>query len=229
MAIKLKSTKDYSANGVKVLVYGRAGVGKTTLCATAPNPIIISAEAGLLSIAGKDIPTIEIHNIDELFEAYEFICSEDCKKLGIQTVCLDSISEIAEQCLAEEKKKNKDGRKAYAETSDRMAAILRTFRDIPDKNIVFIAKQDKVQDDQSALHYGPSMPGNKFAQGMGYFFDEVFALNIGEDEDGTYRYIQTQPDTLYEAKDRSGALNDVEKADLTYIFDKIKGVTENED
>ena len=44
MAINLKSTADLSANGVKALVYGQAGAGKTTLAATMPHPIILSAE-----------------------------------------------------------------------------------------------------------------------------------------------------------------------------------------
>ena len=37
--------------GAKILVYGAAGSGKTTLCSTGPGKIlIISAEAGLLAI-----------------------------------------------------------------------------------------------------------------------------------------------------------------------------------
>ena len=43
MAINLKTTKAYAQNGVKVLVYGQSGAGKTTLIKTAPKPIILSA------------------------------------------------------------------------------------------------------------------------------------------------------------------------------------------
>ena len=50
MAIQLKNTAQVSVQGLKVLVYGHAGAGKTTLAASMPNPIIISAEGGLLSI-----------------------------------------------------------------------------------------------------------------------------------------------------------------------------------
>ena len=39
MAINLKNTADAHSNGVKILVYGHAGVGKTTLATTMPNPI----------------------------------------------------------------------------------------------------------------------------------------------------------------------------------------------
>ena len=221
MAIKLRSTKDYSSTGIKVLVYGRAGVGKTTLCATAPAPLIISAESGLLSIADRDVPYIEIHSVDDLYEAYDFATSEQAE--AFQTICLDSISEIGEQILAQAKEDNKDGRKAYMDTQDKVTGLLRSFRDIPHKNVVFVAKQEKMQDDTGAIHFGPSMPSSKLSQNIGYFFDEVFCLNIGQDEEGSYRYLQTQPDTLYEAKDRSGKLDIIEKPDLVSVFNKIRG------
>ncbi len=60
MAINLKSTGSLAANGVKVLVYGAAGAGKTSLIKTLPNPVVLSAEGGLLSISDADIPFIEV-------------------------------------------------------------------------------------------------------------------------------------------------------------------------
>jgi len=58
MAIKLKSTGSLSANGVKMLVYGAAGSGKTTLVKTLPNVIVLSAEGGLLSIQDTNLRTL---------------------------------------------------------------------------------------------------------------------------------------------------------------------------
>ena len=48
MAINIKTTGSLAANGVKVLVYGQAGAGKTSLIKSLPNPIVLSAEGGLL-------------------------------------------------------------------------------------------------------------------------------------------------------------------------------------
>ena len=45
MAITLKSTKGLHAHGVKCLVYGHAGAGKTSLIPTLPAPIVLSASA----------------------------------------------------------------------------------------------------------------------------------------------------------------------------------------
>lgn len=221
MAIKLISTRDCVNNGIKVLVHGRPGVGKTTLCATAPKPIIISAESGLLSLRGHDIPVLEVSQIEDLYDAYDYVISE--KGQEYETICLDSVSEIAERILAAEKDACKDGRKAYGNMQDRMEALLRSFRDIPGKNVYFSCKQEKIQSDTGALLLGPSMPGKNLSQGIGYFFDEEFCLAVGRDDEGTYRYLQTQPDDSVEAKDRSGALAMIEKPDLSYIFEKIKG------
>lgn len=224
MAIQLRSTKNFGADsGVKVLVYGRPGAGKTRLCATAPNPIILSAESGLLSLAESDIPYIQIASIKDLNEAYAWLTeSEDAA--GYQTVCLDSVSEIAEQVLATEKGNFADGRKAYGEMQDRMTRLLRAFRDLPGRNVYFSAKMEKTQSDEGLMLYGPSLPGKTLTQGVGYFFDEEFALVTIKDSEGNLqRVLQTFSDTSYEAKDRSGKLDFYEAPDLSKVFRKIGG------
>ena len=50
MAIKLTNT-NIIPQYVNLLVYGEAGSGKTTLCGTASDTLIISAEGGLLALA----------------------------------------------------------------------------------------------------------------------------------------------------------------------------------
>lgn len=51
MALKWTTTDRASiSQGVKMLVYGASGSGKTGLCATLPAPLIISAEGGLLRL-----------------------------------------------------------------------------------------------------------------------------------------------------------------------------------
>jgi hypothetical protein len=106
MAIQLKRTDGLSANGVKMLVYGASGAGKTTSIATLPAPIILSAEGGLLSLAGADIPFIEISSMTDLMEAYTWLTTSS-EASGFESVALDSISEIAEVCLNAEKKGDK--------------------------------------------------------------------------------------------------------------------------
>ena len=223
MAINVKTTGSLSANGVKVLCYGAAGAGKTSLIKTLPNPIVLSAEGGLLSIQDADLPYIEITDMATLQESYKWL-TESADAKGFQSVALDSISEIAEVVLNAEKKATKDPRQAYGAMQEQMADIIRAFRDIGGKNVYMSAKLEKTQDEQGRILYGPSMPGNKTGQALPYFFDEVLALRVEKDAEGnTQRALMCDSDGLWLAKDRSGKLAAWEAPDLGAIIAKIGG------
>lgn len=223
MAIQLQSTKGLSQSGVKMLVYGQAGAGKTSLIPTLPNPVVFSAEGGLLSIADSEVPFIEVTDMETLYEAYQW-ATESHEAKGFESICLDSISEIAEVVLSAEKKKTKDPRQAYGALQDIMGDLIRAFRDIPGKHVYMSAKLEKAQDEQGRMLYSPSMPGNKLAQSLGFFFDEVFALRVEKGEDGkNIRMLQCDTDGLWQAKDRSGKLDPWEMPDLGEIIRKIGG------
>ena len=222
MAIQLKNTSDVHTNGIKALVYGSAGAGKTTLATTMPKPIIISAEGGLLSIQNAGLPYIEVSSMETLMEAFSYVEGKDGEKY--QSVILDSISEIAEVVLVHEKSINKDGRAAYGEMAVQMTSIIRAFRDLPGKNVLFTAKVEKAQDESGRILYSPSMPGNKVAQSLPYFFDLVLPLRVEKDADGVVqRALMCYPDGIWTAKDRSGKLDQWEAPDLGAIIAKIGG------
>lgn len=223
MAVNLRNTNTVAINGLKVLVYGEAGSGKTTLIKTLPKPLILSAEAGLLSLRKENLPFIEIHTVEELRDAAKWLeTSVEAKQF--ESVALDSISEIAEVVLSNEKTLNKDGRAAYGNMNDIMAKVIRSFRDLTNKHVYFSAKMEKAQDETGAMLFAPSMPGKTLTQGLPFFFDEVFALRVGRDEKGeTRRMLMCRPDGMWTAKDRAGALETWEEPDLGAIIAKIGG------
>jgi len=221
MAINLKRTNALAADGVKILVYGHAGAGKTSLIKTLPQPLILSAEAGLLSLAGVDIPYLEIVDAASLKEAYQWVVGS-AEAQDFQSIALDSISEIAEVVLNAEKKATKDPRQAYGAMQEQMADIIRAFRDLPGKNVFFTAKLEKATDEMGRILYSPSMPGNKTGQALPYFFDEVLALRVERDEEGVpQRALMCDGDGVWLAKDRSGRLDSWEAPDLGEIIKKI--------
>jgi hypothetical protein len=225
MAISLKRTGGLAANGVKLLVYGQAGAGKTSLIKTLPHPVVLSAEGGLLSLQDADLPYLEITSMEDLHEAYAWVADSDHK-----SVALDSISEIAEVCLNTEKKlkvngKLVDPRQAYGAMQEQMADIIRAFRDLPGRHVLMTAKLEKTQDEMGRVLYSPSMPGIKTGQALPYFFDEVLALRVEKDAEGnTQRALMCDSDGLWLAKDRSGKLGGWEAPDLGEIINKIGGV-----
>ena len=150
MAINLKTTSTLASNGAKILVYGQAGAGKTTLAATLPAPIILSAEGGLLSIQDANLPYIEVTSMSTLMEAYTWLRDSHEAK-DYQSVALDSISEIAEVVLNAEKKSNKDPRAAYGAMQEQMADIIRAFRDLTGRHVYMSAKLEKTQDEMGRV------------------------------------------------------------------------------
>lgn len=230
--LTLTTTDQFSlANGIKMLVYGKSGVGKTRLAGTAPqatveeggHAIIVSAEGGLLSLRGVSIPVIEIKTLDDLNRAHDYLIGP----AGAQywTIIIDSISEIAEKVLANAKAGTKDGRQAYGQLADQMWETIRSLRDIKGKHVVMIAKAEFSKDQNGVTRWMPSMPGNRLTQGLAYYFDIVGHLGTYQAAGGPHTSLQFHADLQYEAKDRSGSLDFFEYPDLKAIFNKIYGVT----
>lgn len=241
MALQFTTAEEASSlSGIKALVYGGAGLGKTALVATLPSPVLISAESGTLSLkkanleriwgAGRadisyHIPTIVIQTMEDLEDAYQW-SSRSQEAQAFQSIALDSVSEMAEAVLNNAKRTVRDPRQAYGELIEKMETKVRQFRDLQNRHVYFAAKQDTLKDELlGSTRYGPSMPGQQLGKHMPYFFDEVFCLRIGVNpqDQSNYRFLQTQPDLQYEAKDRSGALAPVEPPHLGHVFSKILG------
>jgi hypothetical protein len=226
MSLKDKiKTPDKLVNkqGAKLLVYGQAGAGKTYATQTMPgNVLVISAEAGLLSI--KDAPNvsaIEVSNYDDLREVYSALKSGE---LVYDSVCLDSVSEISEILLVHEKGRNKDGRMAYQNVAEAVTSLMRSFRDL-DMHVLFLCKEGKDNND-GVFFFGPKMASKPLGDSITYFFDEVLALRILDDQDDdgnpiAARWLQTRIGQGYTAKDRSGKLEPFEKPDLTALIAKL--------
>jgi len=210
----------------KILVYGGSGVGKTTLIASLTGKILIlSAESGLLSLAGADIDcdVVEVKTMDDLRMAYADLRHSD----EYAWVVLDSVSEIAEVVLSAEKAKTKDPRQAYGALQDEMVKIMRSFRDLT-CGVYFAAKLNATKDEASGrVSYGIGMPGAKLGEAIPYLFDEVFRMVVIDEDDGkggkvSSRYLMTATDGKSVAKDRSGRLDPWEPADLGAVVAKIK-------
>lgn len=226
-------------NGIKVVVYGQAKVGKTCLIGTCPNPIIFSAERGLLSLrnnpATRNIVAAEIHSIKDFTDARDW-CLKSAEAKKFDTYCLDSISEIAEICLIEEKEKTAistpkgkkpNGFEPYMALGDQVMGVLREFRDFPGKHVMFIAKQEFDKDGDTGISmFRPSMPGRQLTNQLPFMFDEIlqlvrFTQKNEQGMDIPYNALRTSADSQNVAGDRSGSLDLWEPANISHIINKI--------
>lgn len=233
--------------GVKILTYGDSGMGKTVLCATLPQPfVIVSTENGLLSLSVRNLTKIFIglglepdqaeeraigvkqqqviivRNGLQLRKTHEYLMTH---MNNFRSVAWDSASETAEVMLGAAKAVKSDGRQAYGEVADLIAEYFKKFRDtLPGKHIHIVAKQGSVQDlVTGGVKYGPDFPGKQLGPATPYFLDETFRIGVGTDPatNSNFRFLQTQPNEQFTAKDRSGMLDQWERPDLAAIIDKI--------
>lgn len=235
--MKVISTKNLSQNRLKILIYGQAGVGKTSLAATLKEKVlVISAEAGLLSLAGHDIDSIDVTADDNgepipkekrakrLGEVFGYVCSDEAKK-KYQWLFLDSLTEISQnmlEALAEVYTDPKDTIKMWGDYNKKARSLIKSFRDLPYYNVIMTALETIDKDENNRRYLRPEMQGGVGKQLTG-FFDEVLHMYIDDTTEKPQRAILCQPKENIQAKDRSGRLSVLEKPDLQAIADKIRG------
>lgn len=217
--LEILSTRNVSAKqGVKIMGYARSGIGKTYLIKTAPKPFALSSERGLLSLQKENIPYVNIRLISDLDKMLTWLYQRGDDE-RIQTVCLDSITDIADTVVENELTLQKDPRKAYGILYSEVMKRYKWFRDLPYRHVYFIAQQESVKDEVTgAVMWGPSFPGQKLTVKSPYLFDETFQLIVDKNQQ---RWLRTRPDFQNEAKDRSGVLDEFEPANLTTVINKI--------
>lgn len=221
------------SHGVKILVYGNAATGKTLMIPTCPKPLVISVENGLLSLKKSniqrvfgvntpgisyEIPVAKITTVEGLTNVYEWV--KNSNRGQYSTICLDSLSEIAEIILKNALANNKDGRMAYGDLAEQLVELCKAFRDLEGVNVYFSAKMGLCEDSNL---FGPSFPGRVLNREIPYLFDELFQMQVLADNAGNpVRVLRTSADATHNAKDRSGALDPRgEFPNISHLISKI--------
>ena len=230
MALDVKGAKDVHIGGLKCLIYGTAGTGKTTLASTLDpeRTLIVSFESGLLSLldepGAEHLQYIEVSTLKELNQVYTELLKPEYQK-QFDNIFIDSLSEISELVLATVKadpkvyKGMQDNMKLYMITQEEMVKISKAFRDLKGYNIFMTALADTKTIKMKEVSV-PAMVGQKLGTKMLSLFDFIFFMAV---EDDGKRKLYTQPTPVTEGKSRSRKLLEKEDADLGSILNKIKG------
>ncbi len=231
--MKIQSTDKINTQYIKAVVYAPSGNGKTTLAKTLKDykPLVISAEGGLMSLQGSGIDFVDITTDNEgklipkekrgerLREAYQFANSEEARK-KYNVIILDSITEMG-QCVHDATKllypDPKNTLQMWGEYGNRMRDLVKAFRDLPGYHVLFTCLSKLDKDENGKRFQGFDLAG-KIGEQLPAFFDLVMYLQV--DGEGNRSLVCQQTDTLF-AKDRSGKLDKVEKADLGLVFKKM--------
>lgn len=217
--MNITTTKGYGASSLTALVHGPPGSGKTFAARTCPGrTLVVSAEAGLLSLRDCELDVAEIRTFDDLKHVYFLLNDGD---QPYEWVYIDSLSEVAEICLAEEMTKTAHGVKAYGEMMTAVMKLVKAFRNLG-VNVVMTAKQGRDVDPDGVAYLAPELPGRKLSTKLPYEFDLIVGAGTHTDSDGNvHRVFRTTSGQGVLAKDRSGALAPLERPDWGRIHRKI--------
>lgn len=216
----LRPARDFAIQyGVKALVYGPPGSAKTPVINTAPRPVLLACEPGLLSMRGSNVPTFTAFTaaaIDEFFKW--FFSSTETK--NFDTIAIDSTSQMAEIYLQDALRTNKHGLKAYGEMATRTLEQLNGLYFTQQKHTYLIAKEETINDNNINVRK-PYFPGKQLSVEIPHKYDIITRLaqhNVpGMGATRAFRCIGSLEEL---ARDRTGQLAEYEPPDFGKLVEK---------
>jgi len=206
--------------GVKMLAYGPPGQGKTPLIKTAPRPVLLFTEPGMLSMKGSDVPAFEGNNVKRIDEFFEWV-EKSNEIRNFDTIGVDSVSNMAEIFLAEELPKQRDPRKAYGNMSNWVMAHLNMLYYMKQKHAYLIAKEARIDTGESSgvCSY---FPGKDLSVKVPHLFDLIarVAKATVPGQPMPVLAIRCVGNVVEHARDRTGKLNELEPPNLANLFNK---------
>lgn len=216
----LKPARDFAqCFGIKAVIFGPAGSGKTPIINTAPRPVLLACEPGLLSMRGSNVPTWQGYTPETINAFFQwFFNSEETK--NFDTLAVDSTSHMAEIYLQAAHKTNKHGLAAYGEMATETLKHLNTLYYTRQKHTYLIAKQEIINENGLTLKR-PYYPGRQLPIELPHKYDQILQLDIqnvpGVGQRKAFR-CQSSIDVL--ARDRTGQLSEFEPPDFAAIVRK---------
>lgn len=233
----IKSTHDKREEGIKCLIIGQPGAGKTFLASTLDHQktLIVNAENGLKTLEEFSIDTVDLTKDDagqniamhlrvERLRQLMMLLSQKEIQEKYDNVFVDSLTEIGEIFYADAEAKYPDirnGMQKYGELSKNLVSFIKFARDLTMYNVFFTALEKAEKDNVGRTQYICNVRGS-ICWTISKFFDEVYSLRVFKRDEETVRALVTTPIDGYEGKSRSRKLKEYEQANLGNIMEKLK-------
>ncbi len=194
MEIKIFTPKNHK---IKALVYWPSWSWKTSFWWTAKNVLFASAENGLLPLANKNIPYVEIKSLQDLIDLKNFL---EKQEHNFETLVIDSITEISDIIKngIEKRNKRKMQLQDWWELASQIEWIIKDIKNI-DINVIVIAQELNITDEEKIQRIVPSLNW-KSSTKICYYMDVVGYIYV--DKAGNRTMITSQNDKLL-TKDRT--------------------------
>lgn len=212
---------DENTRGLRWLIYGDMGVGKTTLAATANDApqmapaLFINVDDGLTSVDWRgDVRQVRVTNVDELRAAAEILLSPESSRpeifQGVRTVVVDSLSALRSRVIREQAKadflmhKVQDEYTVTQRAWGRMTTIITSLSDRLAQagyHMVFTAGANIVQNELGAVTSVRPDLNPALLKDFGHMVDAVMVLVVT----GGQYYLRCLPLDPYLTKVRNAA------------------------
>jgi hypothetical protein len=242
--------------GVKALIVGPTGVGKTSLLRTLDpdHTLFVDIEAGDLSVQDVAVDTIRVGDWptardlacrvggpDPSYPETASYSQAHFEAAGgwfesldkYDTIFIDSDTAISRLSFrwseqqpeaVSERTGKKDVRGAYGLHGREMISWHHQLQRARDKNIIFVAIQEKIVDDFNKAEWQPQFEGAKTGRELPGIVDEIITMQWIDFGGGVpmRAFVCTSPNPwLYPAKDRSGRLEQIEEPHLGKLIAKL--------
>ena len=223
----LRAASEHAQNfGVKAIIYGPAGTGKTPILNTAPRPLLLATEAGLLSMKGSTIPTYDAYTAKRIDEFFKWFFESNETK-NFDTLGIDSGSQMADVYLnaalsGTSKAGNKvHGQAAYGQMATNTMEHLRTLFYTRYKHVYLVCKEQIADIDGQSMRR-PYFAGQVLPVDVPHLYDFIIRLAKGfvPGQNGEVLSFQCNGSYNVMSRNRTGNLEDFEEPHFGRLIEK---------
>lgn len=208
------------SSGVKALIYGAPGSAKTPLISTAPRPVLLACENGMLSMKGSNVPTWQAFTPQRIDEFFRWLFTSNEAK-NYDTVAIDSASQMADVYLqgalngTSASGKKVHGLAAYGDMADSVMDHLRPLYYMQEKHTYVICKETEISNMKR-----PYFPGKYLNPEVPHLYDFILHLGIKNTPVGMTLAFQCNQTYDVLARNRTGNLADYEPPNFSTLVQK---------
>lgn len=222
--LKFQTLENANPTRGTFLVYGRSGSGKTHFAGTFPKPLFLDMRGGLETVRKKKVAYLRPTTYLEMLEG-----AVPAHVKQFKTLVFDHMTEAGNLLMKEvlgDAKREIPQMQDWQLIIERMRRLLEAYvsDDLVDKHIVFCAEETYNKDELTGEILATISAPGKIREEAPTYFDFVFHLRncFNPTTKTKGRWALTEPDGRHQdAKDRSGALDKLERPDFEGIWTKV--------
>lgn len=147
MSLIRKSTELEIPTTIKMMIYGQAGMRKTTTALSAPSPLLLDFDNGVKRVNMHHLEGVDIVQISK-WEDVKQVLLEDLS--GYKTIVVDTIGKMMDSIISYKCGKKQPQVRDWGGINQEYATFVRNLSDLK-KHIIFVAHRDTRKEGDSTV------------------------------------------------------------------------------